>query len=65
MLGCGLGTALLLEARDKVSDADAKARASSTSSGGRLWGLGLGIDLLPIVVRCRCFEPGCLSRPGA
>ncbi len=27
MLGCGLATALLLEARDKVSDADAQAGA--------------------------------------
>ena len=56
-----LATALLLQTYDKVSDAEAKARADfdirwKVAPGlrrGRLWGLRLRTDPLPRV-RCRC-----------
>ena len=57
-----LATALLLQTYDKVSDAEAKARADfdirwkslpSATTGGSPWGLRLRIDPLPRV-RCRC-----------
>ena len=48
-----LATALLLQTYDQVSDAEAKARLTSTSGGKVAWGLRLRIDPLPRV-RCRC-----------
>ena len=48
-----LATALLLQTYDKVSDAEAKARADFDIRGKSPWELRLRTDPLPRV-RCRC-----------
>ena len=51
-----VATALLLQAYDKVSDAEAKQRADLISGGRWRWGLRWRTGPLPRA-RCSCFEP--------
>ena len=66
-----LATALLLQSHDKVSDAEAKARAdfdirwkSPTTTGGWPWELRWRTGPLPRA-RCRCSGPSDPARQGA